>query len=89
MLCLSSAISLVKKFPLVEALRVIVNCARKSDMSLWKKFFSVAEDPKELYKVMICNLAILKCWKFGDCYLISYYYTNLGVPSCERKSTLI
>jgi RAB6A-GEF complex partner protein 1 len=47
-LLLGSAIALVKKFP--QALQVIVNCARKSEMCLWKSFFDVADDPKVLYQ---------------------------------------
>lgn len=48
---LESAIKLVKKFP--QALQVIVNCARKSEMTLWRSFFDVASDPKLLYQESI------------------------------------
>jgi hypothetical protein len=45
---LDSAIRLVKKFP-DQALQVIVNCARKSEMTYWRAFFDIAGDPKVLY----------------------------------------
>ena len=47
---LVTAINLVQKFPM--ALQVIVNCARKSEMSLWSRFFSATEDPKTFYYVI-------------------------------------
>jgi hypothetical protein len=46
---LKNTIDLVKKFP--QALEVIVNCARKSEMSIWGDFFKVCGDPKILYQV--------------------------------------
>lgn len=30
-----------------------MNCARKSEMVLWKSYFEVANDPKELYKTSL------------------------------------
>lgn len=45
---LRNILMFVRKFP--KSLEIIVNCARKSEMALWKKFFSFAGDPKVLYK---------------------------------------
>ena len=45
---IKAALELVKSFP--QALKVMVNCARKSEMTLWKDFFYIAGDPKLFYQ---------------------------------------
>jgi hypothetical protein len=45
---LANIIQFVYQFP--RSLEIIVNCARKSEMALWSRFFAVAGDPKDLYQ---------------------------------------
>jgi hypothetical protein len=45
---LANIIQFVYQFP--RSLEIIVNCARKSEMALWSRFFAVAGDPKLLYQ---------------------------------------
>jgi hypothetical protein len=44
---LPKILEFVKLFP--RSLEIIVNCARKSEMSYWNRFFRLAGDPKDLY----------------------------------------
>lgn len=50
---LREALELVKQFP--QALDVIVNCARKNEMTLWGQFFKVAGDPKDFFHTSLEN----------------------------------
>lgn len=52
-LMLPKITAFVHTFP--KALEIIVNCARKSEMALWKYYFSVAGDPKLLYHKSLEN----------------------------------
>eukprot|EP00842_Homolaphlyctis_polyrhiza_P005744 jgi/Hompol1/6170/HPOL_004856-RA len=45
---LPTVIKFVQRFP--RSLEIIVNCARKSEMALWKHFFSIVGDPKDMFK---------------------------------------
>jgi hypothetical protein len=45
---LANMVQFVFQFP--RSLEIIVNCARKSEMALWSRFFSIAGDPKVLYQ---------------------------------------
>jgi hypothetical protein len=45
---LANMVQFVFQFP--RSLEIIVNCARKSEMALWGRFFSIAGDPKVLYQ---------------------------------------
>ncbi|KAI8901209.1 RIC1-domain-containing protein [Globomyces pollinis-pini] len=52
---LVSVVEFINQFP--KSLEIIVNCARKSEMALWPRFFSLVGDPKILYqKSLDCGL---------------------------------
>jgi hypothetical protein len=48
-LALSNVVRFLEYFP--SYLDIIVNCARKSEVSLWKFFFSIVGDAKVLFEV--------------------------------------
>lgn len=51
---LACVVRFLENFPLY--LDIIVNCARKSEVSLWEFFFSVVGDTKLLFKVISLNI---------------------------------
>ncbi len=55
---LACVVRFLENFPLY--LDIIVNCARKSEVSLWEFFFSVVGDAKLLFNVSgYCNFKLL------------------------------
>jgi hypothetical protein len=50
---LPNILMFVKQFP--RSLEIIVNCARKSEMALWRRFFYFAGDPKDLYQSALAS----------------------------------
>ena len=51
---LKTSIKFINQFP--RSLEIIVNCARKSEMAIWKEFFEFVGDPKDLYHVNFSNI---------------------------------
>ncbi|KAI8908492.1 ribosome control protein 1 [Gorgonomyces haynaldii] len=71
---LKETLQLVRRFPI--SLETIVNCARKSEMSLWKAFFDAGEDAKTLFYVSLLIVGISEQEQLASGNILSDYHPD-------------